>query len=317
MYVTLKLDDDGCCRIHSVSDDGNQWIVTDERYVVMPWKMGTRHGKNMTLAEAVDGILSRQESEARELEIRLEKQEKIEKKRKEYYEAHMKEETERLNKLVDWYKFKLDEIREAPVDSRPRKLEKLYRIGEKNKHLGVTITRAGTINPVDYPGYPPQLKLHEYEDNEEDIFCDAPTASSLPAGCKPCNQLDYFKKIIRAYQERDEDVVKYVKEVKALIDKPLDELELGQVRLAMAKVKCPRKLDISVFYQLTRLPHEDLNYDDERLLIHFYDTFHNESIKLLGCTVGCRVNVLYHLLAKIGKEPNADLFQFMKEASHQ
>ena len=31
----------------------------------------------------------------------------------------------------------------------------------------------------------------------------------------------------------------------------------------------------------------------------------------------CRVNVLYHLLKKIGKEPNADLFQFMKEASHQ
>ena len=86
----------------------------------------------------------------------------------------------------------------------------------------------------------------------------------------------------------------------------------------MAKVKCPCKLDISVFYQLTRrLPHEDLNYDDERLLIHFYNTFYNESIKLLGCMVRCRVNVLYHLLAKIGKEPNADLFQFMKGSSHQ
>ena len=48
--------------------------------------------------------------------------EEIEKKRKEYYEVHMKEEMERLNTLVDWYKFKLDEIREAPVDSRPRKL---------------------------------------------------------------------------------------------------------------------------------------------------------------------------------------------------
>ena len=129
---------------------------------------------------------------------------------------------------------------------------------------------------------------------------------------------------------RDEDVVKYVKKVKDLIDKPLDGpcrpgvtqrphemIELGHFRLAMAKVKCPRKLDISVFYQLTkRLPHEDLNYDDERLLIHFYDTFYNESIKLLGRTVRCRVNVLYHLLAKIGKEPNADLFQFMKGASH-
>ena len=153
------------------------------------------------------------------------------------------------------------------------------------------------------------MKLHEYEDNEEDVFCNTPKLGSLPAGCKPYNQLDYFRQIIRAYQGQDEDAVKYVKKVKELIDKPLDKMiELGHVRLAMAKVKCPHKLDISVFYQLTRrLPHEDgLNYDDERLLIHFYDTFYSESIKLLGKTVRCRVNVLYHLLKKIGKEPNAD-----------
>ena len=106
--------------------------------------------------------------------------------------------------------------------------------------------------------------------------------------------------------------------MEALIDKPLDELGLGHVRLAMAKVKCPRKLDISVFYQLTRrLPNEDLNYDDERLLTHFCDTFYNDSIKLLGHMVRCKVNVSYHLLAKIGKEPNIDLFQFMKGPSHQ
>ena len=97
------------------------------------------------------------------------------------------------------------------------------------------------------------------------------------------------------------------------MDKPLDEIKLGYVRLAMKKVKCPRKLDISVFYQLTgRLPH-----GHERLLIHFYDTFYNESIKLLGKMVRYRVNVLYHLLAKVGKEPNADLFPFMKGVSHQ
>ena len=128
-----------------------------------------------------------------------------------------------------------------------------------------------------------------------------------------------LKRSLEAYQGRDEDAVKCVKKVKALIDKSLDEIQLEDVRLAMAKVKCPYKLDISVFYQLTRrLPHEDhLNNDGERLLIHFYNTFHNESIKLLGRTVRCRVNVLYHLLAKIGKEPNADMFQFMKGPSHK
>ena len=124
------------------------------------------------------------------------------------------------------------------------------------------------------------------EDNEEDVFYDAPMASSLPAGYRPSNQLDYFRQLIKAYNGYDSDVVKYVERVKALIDKPLDELELGQIRLAMKKVKCPRKLDISVFYQLTRrLLHGQLEYDDERIITHLYDTFCNESIKLLGKTV--------------------------------
>ena len=36
MYLTLKLDDNGCCRIHSISDHGNGRIVTNEKYVVLP-----------------------------------------------------------------------------------------------------------------------------------------------------------------------------------------------------------------------------------------------------------------------------------------
>ena len=67
----------------------------------------------------------------------------------------MKEEMERLNKLVDWYKCKLKEINEAPVDSKPRKLRKLYQCSGKNKDLELTITRFGTLNLVDYPKYPP------------------------------------------------------------------------------------------------------------------------------------------------------------------
>ena len=54
MYVTLKLDDSRC-RVHSVSD-GNEEIVTNERYMVMPWKMVTRRGENLTLKEAVEEI---------------------------------------------------------------------------------------------------------------------------------------------------------------------------------------------------------------------------------------------------------------------
>ena len=63
------------------------------------------------------------------------------------------------------------------------------------------IDNVGIINPVNYPGYPSELELPEdnNNNNEERSFCNVPTASSLPAGCKPFNQIDYFRQIIRAY----------------------------------------------------------------------------------------------------------------------
>ena len=150
-----------------------------------------------------------------------------------------------------------------------------------------------------------------------DPFCDVRGPNDLVP--KTCDQVDYFEKVVRAYQGRDEHAVRYVKKVKALTDcSQLDNLKLEEVRIATAKVKCPRNLDISVFCQLTgRLPNKDLTDDDERLLFHFYDAFYNESIKLLGKMVRCRTNVLYHLLDKIGKEPNADHFQFIRWPAHQ
>ena len=44
-----------------------------------------------------------------------------------------------------------------------------------------------------------------------------------------------IKKAIKAYQGRDADAVKYVEKVKAFIDKPLDELELEDVRAIRKK----------------------------------------------------------------------------------
>ena len=60
MYVTLKLDDN-VCRIHSISD-GNEEIVTNQRYVVMPWKAVTSYGANMTLKEVAEGIKAHEEN---------------------------------------------------------------------------------------------------------------------------------------------------------------------------------------------------------------------------------------------------------------
>ena len=82
----------------------------------------------------------------------------------------MKSETERLNNWVDWYEVKLNEIREAPVNERLQKLGRIYRISERNKHTGVTITSAGVINLVNYPVYPPELKIPVYDDKRRIPF---------------------------------------------------------------------------------------------------------------------------------------------------
>ena len=101
-YAALKLYDKGSCKIHSVSDRDKE-IVTNERYVVMPWKVVYMHGKNykndkhVTLEEAVHEIISYKESVDKERERREAEREEIGRKRAEYCEAHMKKkETERL-----------------------------------------------------------------------------------------------------------------------------------------------------------------------------------------------------------------------------
>ena len=80
--------------------------------------------------------------------------------------------------------------------------------------------------------------------------------SSNPPSNQGYRQFDYFKKAIKAYQGQDEDADKYVEKVKAFIDKPLDVLELEDVRAIRKKVKFPRRLEIPVFYEFTgSLPH--------------------------------------------------------------
>ena len=71
--------------------------------------------------------------------------------------------------------------------------------------------------------------------------------------------------------------------MEAFTDKPLHEIELEDVRTIRKKVKFPRKLDISMFYQLTgRSPHEELEFKEDDFIIHFYNTFMAVTIKLLG-----------------------------------
>ena len=183
MYVTLKLDDNGC-RIHSTSD-GDKEIVTNERYVVMPWKMVTRYGKNMTLKEAVEEI--KKEGEERRLGSK--------------FEAEHRDEIDEILGLIDC-------IDKGYVEER---FPEVYKSG--CERLGIHFKN--------------QLVIESYT-------TDFPVKRGH-------NQLDYSKKLIKAYNGYDSDAVKYVEKVKAFVDKPLDGLELEDVRAIRKKVKFPCK----------------------------------------------------------------------------
>ena len=246
MYVTLKLDDSGC-RIHSVSD-GNEEIVTKQMYMVMPWKMVTRHGANVTLKEAVEEI--KKEGEERRLVSK--------------FEAKHRDEIDEILGVIDY-------IDKGYVKER---FPEVYKFS--CERLGIHFEN--------------RFILEKY--------------SSSYLIKQGCNQLDNFKKLIKAYNGRDSDAVKYVEKVEAFINKPLDELELKDVRALMNTVKLLCKLDISVFYQFTgRLPHKGLEFKEKDFIIHFYNTFVAVSIKLLGKMIRCRTNVLYHLLKRLERSP--------------
>ena len=213
MYVTLKVDGSRY-RIHSISD-GNEEIVTNERYLVMPWipKMVTRCSANMTLKEAVEEIKKREEDRRLASEFESE---------------HRNEISEILGSI--------DYIDEGYVEE---KFPEIYKFG--SERLGIH--------------FEDKLVLEE-------------NRSDFPRN-RGYNQVDYFKKAIKAYEGQDADAYKYVEKVETFIDKPLDQVELEDIRAIRKKVKFPRRLEISVFYKLTgRLPHEELEYEDERIITH-------------------------------------------------
>ena len=197
----------------------------------------------------------------KELERRKEERKEIDKKREEYYEKHMKEETERINRLVERYNNKLKEINEAPADGRPKMLSKLYRFSQKNKHLGVTIKSFGTLNVINYRKYPPELEYPKYEEEIEEvdeIYHDASTISTLPSGYKPYNYRKYFNQTIKTYQGHLDVDKKLVNSICGLLGPKLggEKYTVNEVKDTISNFKFKKDLVNSIVCKLN----VDLDY---------------------------------------------------------
>ena len=58
-----------------------------------------------------------------------------------------------------------------------------------------------------------------------------------------------------------------------------------------------------------------LNYEEEEKLKNLYTAFNKRSIEVLGNNVKYKQNVLFHLLRKIGKEPDMKYFYLQSSES--
>ena len=225
----------------------------------------------------------------------------------------MKEEIERINKLKDFYEHKLEEIRESPVDSRPNMLRKLYRCGQKDKHLGVTITSFGTINVINFPKYPPELEIKE----ESDIDYDTPTISTFSAGYKPYNYKKYFNQTVKTYQGHLEVHKKLVNSIRGILG-PGEKYTANEVKDTISIFKFKKDLVISIVRKLNGdSDYKSLTEVQKSSLFRYYEIFRNESYKVLGKYVKYKSNVLFHLLRLVGCDPNPDDFPLNGRISNE
>ena len=239
----------------SVSD-GDEEIVTNERYVIMPWKIVNVDGKRVSLKEAVDEIFSNQDELTNSTYVTFKLDDKGSCKIHSVSDgdgpdppAHKEIVTNKTYVVMPWkmvtgngknvtLKEAVEEIeaqmreteeeRMLVSESEAEHSNEIDKIFELIEHLYIEDIMAGF--PEIYEFGPKRLGIHL-----ESIFVIEGHSSDYQIN-RGYYRLDYFKQIIEAYQGRDKDAVKYVKKVKALIDKPLDKIKLKHVRLAMAEV---------------------------------------------------------------------------------
>ena len=133
-------------------------------------------------------------------------------------------------------------------------------------------------------------------------------------------QKDYFIKEIKEYagfaDVKEDKLDEYISIIKKYLgDK--DEYVVSEVREFVNRSKdIPYKLVNTLVNILNGKKDTNLlDYDEEQKLKNLYSAFNKSSIEVLGKSVKYKQNVLFHLLRKIGKEPDRNNFYFQGSES--
>ena len=124
---------------------------------------------------------------------------------------------------------------------------------------------------------------------------------------------DYFNKVLNKYigfsTVKDEEIGRCISLIKKYLGEK-DKYDKSEVVNLIRSIKdIPNKLTNTLFRILNGI--KDLNLlscEEVEKLKSLYDTFERVSNEVLGKSVKYKQNVLFHLLRKIGKEPNIEDF---------
>ena len=185
---------------------------------------------------------------------------------------------------------------------------------------GVTITNFGTLNPVNYPKYPPELEIIEwddYDDEIENVFYDAPTESSLPSNYKPYNHNKYFRKTIKMYLGHLNVEYELIETIRVSLG-PRECYTVNEVKDKIGELKFTKDLVNSIVRNLNGdADYKHLTEFQLASLLKYYEEFRINGDKALGKQVKYKSNVLFHLLRLIGCKPDPDDFPLNSRVSNE
>ena len=139
----------------------------------------------------------------------------------------------------------------------------------------------------------------------------------MPARYKPFDYKKYFNETIKACEEClcvDEKLADSIRES---LGPDGCKYTVKEVRGTIKKFKFKKDLVNSIVRKLDEVAcYKDLHYAKREYLFQLYHEFRFKSNKVLKKQVKCKPNVLFHLLRKIGYDPDPEHFPLNGKASN-
>ena len=194
------------------------------------------------------------------------------------------------------------------------------RFTHERRYLDPKCTR---IRAIHYPGgYAEELSYPgdrwTYEEPRE-LYYDAPTATTMPAGYKPNDYNKYFNETIKAYEGCLCVYQKLANSVSESLGPKPDgcNYTVKEVKGTIKKFKFKKNLVNSIVRKLNEVAcYKELHYAKRKYLFQLYYEFRFKSNEVLKKQMKYKPNVLFHLLRKVGYDPDPEDFPLNGKASN-